>query len=184
MSDQKQSNSSYTTDGKVQHFSKNQEVNAKLSEIIGEKFIAYRKRTDWLVHHAGRELTTFAAEYWQPRFELDYFVSAKQQFRVILQWVGVKAAERQRWQVPDGDGSLVLKEQPHTNNRDFSISNVSFQARYRWEIAPLSDLFLVYTRGSNLRSGHGESFSELLHDGWTEREADSLAIKLRYRIGN
>ena len=46
MSDQKQSNSSYTTDGKVQHFSKNQEVNAKLAEIIGEKFIAYRKRLD------------------------------------------------------------------------------------------------------------------------------------------
>ena len=46
MSDQKQSNSSYTTDGKVQHFSKNQEVNAKLAEIIGEKFIAYRKRWD------------------------------------------------------------------------------------------------------------------------------------------
>jgi radical SAM protein with 4Fe4S-binding SPASM domain len=46
MSDQKQSNNSYTTDGKVQHFSKNQEVNAKLAEIIGEKFIAYRKRWD------------------------------------------------------------------------------------------------------------------------------------------
>ena len=46
MSDQNQSNKSYTTDGKVQHFSKNQEVNAKLAEIIGEKFIAYRKRWD------------------------------------------------------------------------------------------------------------------------------------------
>lgn len=46
MSAQTQKKSSYTTDGKVQHFSKNQEVNAKLADIIGEKFLAYRRSWD------------------------------------------------------------------------------------------------------------------------------------------
>ena len=146
--------------------------------------IFYKKRTDWLVHFKGRDLTTFAAEYWQPRVELDYFLSAKQQFRVIWNWVGVKAVERQRWRVPVDDGALVIDPRSQTGSRDFTISNLSFQARYRWEIAPLSDLFIVYTRGSDLFSRPGDSFSELLHDGWTERGADSLVIKLRYRMGS
>ncbi len=46
MSAQTQKKSSYTTDGKVQHFSKNQEVNAKLADVIGEKFLAYRRSWD------------------------------------------------------------------------------------------------------------------------------------------
>lgn len=145
---------------------------------------AFRHHSDWLIHFSQREFTTYQAEYWQPRFEVDYFLSAKQQFRLILQWIGVKAKEKQRWQVPIRDGALEIETTATENNRDFTISNLSFQARYRWEIAPLSDLFVVYTRGSDLPNRPGDSFSELLSDGWTKRGADSLVVKLRYRLGN
>ena len=33
----------YTTDGKTQHLSTEEDVNVKLSNIIGSKFISYRK---------------------------------------------------------------------------------------------------------------------------------------------
>ena len=59
-----------------------------------------------------------------------------------------------------------------------------FQARYRWEIAPLSDLFLVYTRGSDLPSQPRTHFKDLLTDTWSKRKTDSLIVKLRYRLGN
>ena len=59
-----------------------------------------------------------------------------------------------------------------------------FQARYRWEIAPLSDLFVVYTRGSDLPDSPEESFGDLFHDSWTNRAVDVLVIKLRYRLGS
>ena len=149
-----------------------------------QTYIDYRRRSDWLVYYSGRDFTTYQAEYWQPWFALDYFLSAKQQFRLIFQWVGVKAAEKQRWRVPAGDGTLELVNGSDPGSRDFTISNLSFQARYRWELAPLSDLFVVYTRGSDLPNRPGDSFSDLLHDGWTERGADSLVVKLRYRMGN
>jgi len=48
----------------------------------------------------------------------------------------------------------------------------------------LSDLFVVYTRGSNVPSRPRESFSNLLTDSWTERLVDILVVKLRYRLGN
>ena len=61
---------------------------------------------------------------------------------------------------------------------------LTFQARYRWEIAPLSDLFVVYTRGSNLPTDSFETFQDLLVQSWTDTIVDTLAIKLRYRFGS
>lgn len=57
---------------------------------------------------------------------------------------------------------------------------MTFQARYRWEIAPLSDLFVVYTRGGNLPGSH----SGLLMEAWQEPVVDTIVIKLRYRFGS
>jgi len=69
-------------------------------------------------------------------------------------------------------------------NADFGISQLSVQFRYRWEIAPLSDLFVVYTRGSNLPSTPDEDFGSLLRDAWTNEIVDVFVVKLRYRLGN
>ena len=57
------------------------------------------------------------------------------------------------------------------------------QFRYGWEIAPLSDLFVVYTRGSNLLNDTDEPFDGLLHDALTRPTIDVLVVKLRYRFG-
>ena len=68
-------------------------------------------------------------------------------------------------------------------NGFFAISDLVFQARYRWELAPLSDLFLVYTRGSDLPSDVQTSFSDLFQDALDQALVDSLVFKLRYRFG-
>jgi hypothetical protein len=47
----------------------------------------------------------------------------------------------------------------------------------------LSDLFIVYTKGDNRRSGLTD-FESLFRDSWTEPLGDLLVIKLRYRLGS
>ena len=147
--------------------------------------VKYADRKGWLLHHSGREMTTYNAKSWSPKIEMDLFFSARQQFRVTAQWAGIKADEAKRWLVPISDGALqeVMPGALDTA-RDFSISRLTFQARYRWEIAPLSDLFIVYTRGSNVPSRPNDSFENLLKDSWTEALVDVFVIKLRYRLGN
>jgi len=61
---------------------------------------------------------------------------------------------------------------------------LTFQARYRWEIAPLSDLFVVYTRGGNLPGNSFSTFQDLFEQSWNDRIVDTVAIKLRYRFGS
>lgn len=60
---------------------------------------------------------------------------------------------------------------------------MTFQARYRWEIAPLSDLFLVYTRDSNLPRDTFDSYSNLFARTWNQPIVDTFAFRLRYRFG-
>jgi len=147
--------------------------------------LRYFDRKSWLIHSTGRELTTYHAADWRPRLSMGFFLSAKQQFRISAEWVGIDAKEEKRWLIPAGDGWLQPLTRPAgTNPRAFTISRMSFQARYRWEIAPLSDLFIVYTRASDVPSDPTDELSSLLSRAWSEPVIDFLVIKLRYRLGS
>ena len=67
-----------------------------------------------------------------------------------------------------------------------SSSQANIQLRYRWEIAPLSDLFVVYTRGGSLpnRAGFSPSFGDLFNDAVDEPLGEQCVVKLRYRLDN
>ena len=71
---------------------------------------------------------------------MEYFASAKHQFKLLAQWVGIRATRLQNYQPIDG-AELTPVDESIARSDDFAISNLSLQARYRWEIAPLSHLF-------------------------------------------
>jgi hypothetical protein len=146
---------------------------------------SYRRTDQWMVHLYGSTMGGYDAVHIQPKVAMDLFLSAKQQLRFSLQWVGIKATAQELYQIPGGDGTLI----PITGGNppeaaNFTISRIATQLRYRWEIAPLSDLFLVYTRGSNLPSAYGDGFNDLFTDALTDPIIDLFVIKLRYRFGN
>ena len=150
-----------------------------------EMKLNYLDRDGWLLHQEGVNMTTFQAEQLSPSISGEYYLSARQQFRLTLQWVGIKAREDRFWEIPDEPGDLIEVEKPTDESDDFSISRLSFQARYRWEIAPLSDLFVVYTRlaaqGDSLLD---EDFGELFEAAWNDPVGDFFVVKLRYRFGS
>ncbi len=145
----------------------------------------YSRRNGWLLHNSGREFTTYRTIQWQPKVAMDLFFSARQQLRFTLQWAGIDATGQARFEVPLGDGGLTaVPLGPNDSRRSFTISRMTTQLRYRWEIAPLSDLFLVYTRGSNIASMPGESLTNLFEDALTDTVIDVFVVKLRYRFGS
>ena len=116
---------------------------------------------------------------------MNYFITAKQQIRFSTQWTALKAFEDKFFQVnPNQREHLHAIANPDDTPDDFVISRLTFQARYRWEIAPLSDLFVVYTRGSNLPRDSLFTFQDLFEQSWNNRIVDSVAVKLRYRFGS
>lgn len=138
-----------------------------------------------LVHQGGGAYTSFEGHQWSPNFEMNYFISAWQQLRMTIQWNSLKAFEDRFWQSnPNSLDFLQPVPKPDTTPDDFAISRLTFQARYRWEIAPLSDLFLVYTRGSNLPSDEFDTFPNLLERSFNDAIVDVFAMRLRYRFGS
>ncbi len=144
----------------------------------------YFRRDGWLLHQEDRNMTTFASSEWRPRLEMDLFITARQQLRFTMQWAGIRADEQEFWQIPVNDGSLQpVTKGPSEPTDDFTISRLTAQVRYRWEIGPLSDLFVVYTRGSNLDNRISDDFGDLFHDTLITPIIDVLVLKLRYRFG-
>jgi len=65
---------------------------------------------------------------------------------------------------------------------DFSIRNLGLQLRYRYELAPLSDLYVVYGRGGYQLAPVSESASEQFLDSFRLRDSEQLLVKLAYRF--
>ena len=128
---------------------------------------------------------TYEAEQLLPGISLDYFLSAKQQLKVVLQWVGVKARGQAAYRIPESAGDLARDPASDANLVDFSVSQVSLQARYRWELAPLSDLFVVYTRQSNQAALlMDQDFGDVFQNSYRSPLTDAFVVKLRYRFGS
>ncbi|MDA7722995.1 carbohydrate binding family 9 domain-containing protein [Pseudomonadales bacterium] len=147
--------------------------------------LRYLDRDGWLLHQENRNFTTFSAEQWQPNLNVEYFLSAKQQFKISVQWVGIRAEEDDFYLSPAISGDLIATTKPAGPSDSFSISDMVFQARYRWEIAPLSDLFIVYSRTSDLTQAlRQDNFDDLLDNAWQEPVGDQFVMKIRYRFGS
>ena len=147
--------------------------------------VRYSNRNGWLLHQEDANFTTFDANFWQPRFALEYFFSAQQQFRISAQWVAVKAREQDFFLVPSTPDNLIETTKPPGPSDDFAITDMVIQARYRWQIAPLSDLFIVYTRTSDVSLAlQDEDLGDLLSRSFNQPIGDQLVIKLRYRFGS
>lgn len=145
--------------------------------------LGYRKRDRWLLHLSGPTFATYKADDLRHRVAMDVFLTAKQQLRFTLQWAGIKTHAVQLYELRDGEDELSHVSDVSNDDYDFTISRITTQLRYRWEIAPLSDLFLVYTRGSNLPNQVDDSFNNLFRDSLTNPVVDMFVAKLRYRFG-
>lgn len=136
-----------------------------------------------LVYQGDGKYTSFEAHQWAPKLVSNYFISPRQQFSITMQWNSLKAFQDRYWEVNTEQLSpLKSISAGHADSKDFIISRLTFQARYRWQIAPLSDLFIVYTRGSNLPAEAMTSFSQMFQESWQNKVVDSFALKLRYRF--
>lgn len=159
-------------------------VTARPNDLLVIKAdLNYKRRDGWLVYQGGNNFGAYNGIDMQPSLELNWFMAPRHQLRFSLQWAGVRVDEQGFYAVPAGDGRLrpAARTRP---DHDFTVSLLTAQLRYRWEIAPLTDLFVVYNRGNRLPFRADDSFRDLFSDALDDPLVDSLVVKLRYRFGN
>lgn len=146
--------------------------------------LSYIDRDAWLLYRGDRKFTAFESESWSPRIALNYFIAANQYVRFDLEWRGIRSTESMLYRLPSGNKVLrSMTSNPATRLDEFAISRMNVQLRYRWELAPMSDLFVVYTKAANLPEALGKSFADQFTSTFGHATSEGLIVKLRHRIG-
>jgi hypothetical protein len=146
--------------------------------IQGE--FSYQHNPDWLLWRGSNLLGTFESDFARVGANLQWQIGTRQELRIKLETIALDARAQQAWRVAP-DGRPVASLDPID---DFSLSNLGLQIRWRYELAPLSDLYVVYGRGGGAFLDESRSLADLLGDATELRDADQLLIKVSYRFSN
>ncbi len=98
--------------------------------------------------------------------------------RLKLQAIGLDADLRQGYRI-DAAGNALETAEPVA---DFTVRNLGVQLRYRFEMAPLSYLYVVYGRGGFRNEPVDDGSTGLLGDSFSLRDDEQLLIKFSYRF--
>ncbi len=133
---------------------------------------------DWMVWRGGDLVGEFDERSIQLNGSVNWNIDDRQELRVKLQALGMDARLRQGWDAQP-DGSVQASTEAVG---DFSLRNLGFQVRYRYELAPLSYLYVVYGRGGDVFNEYSRSTDSLLGDAFSLRDDEQLMVKFTYRF--
>src|SRR5690606_34122733 len=136
------------------------------------------RRPDWLVWQHDNLIGSFSAREFDLNAGLDWSIDSRQELRVKLQAIALDASLRQAYRIDPG-GHAVASDEPVD---DFSVVTLGFQIRYRYEVAPLSYLYVVYGRGGYREDPFSEGTGQLLRESFVLRDDEQVLVKFSYRF--
>lgn len=139
----------------------------------------YAERTpQWVVWQGDNLVGSFDEHAQQLDFGVNWNIGNQHEIRVKMQALGLDAKLRQAYRAAE-DGTPIPTNDPVS---DFSLSNLGFQVRYRWEYKPLSYFYVVYGRGGDVFNEFSEGSRQGLQDAFDLRDDEQLVVKLSYRF--
>jgi hypothetical protein len=138
-----------------------------------------RWSNDWLIWLQGDRFGSFSLQQITAAISPSWFPAEHHEIRLKTQWIVMKADNGHGYHI--GSLGRLIPDSGPVN--DFSMLNFALQLRYIYEIAPLSNLYIVYSRGGLDRyENSDESVVSLLGSSTELRDSDQILVKLRYRF--
>ena len=137
-----------------------------------------RKENEWLNWIDGNNLATYDLQQKTISIDLNWFKDNKHEIRLKSQFVAVEA-DNPRSLISDFNGYL---KQGTADVKPFTKGVASFQLRYKYEIAPLSNLYIVYSRGGDDYDDEiDRKTSAIFRNPWENPSDEIFSIKFRLR---
>ena len=110
---------------------------------------------------------------------MNWFRGRKHEIRLKSQFVALNA-KNPKSLVTNKSGYL----QDYTSNvSPFTEGITSFQIRYKYEIAPLSYIYIVYTKGGRIFDDENEkNTSKIFKDPWENPDNEIFSLKFRLKF--
>ena len=138
----------------------------------------HRHRSNWTIRTDEDLYGTFAQKRFSLNTGVTWYRTEKEEFTLKVETVSFRNQNGQSWQI-DANGYLKKSDQ---DAQSINLGSLAFQIRYRREIAPLSNIYLVYTRGGSVFFDDEAGNSRIISDTWDEPEGNRFAAKIRYRF--
>jgi len=136
----------------------------------------------WQGDRLGPGYENVVAGFNMNRYDLNasvnWNIGTRHELRVKLEALGFDADNPTAWRI-GADRRGVRSNDPV---QPFSLRNLGFQVRYRYELAPLSNLYVVYGRGGFGYDNHAAGAFEQFGDAFSLRDDEQLVVKLAYRF--
>jgi hypothetical protein len=151
-------------------------VNDALNVFVG---VEASRTPDWLVWQHDNLIGSFDSQEANLNAGLHWTITSRQELRLRLQAIGLSATLNHAYRVNTNGDAVPTDEFVE----DFSVRNLGLQIRYRYELAPLSYLYIVYGRGGYEEDPMADGSSRRsLRDAFSLRNDDQLLVKFSYRF--
>ena len=138
-----------------------------------------REEDEWLNWIKGNELAVYDLTQKIISLNLNWYRGTKHEIRLKSQFVALDAINPKSL-ITNTKGYLL----DHTADiSPFTQGITSFQIRYKYEIAPLSNIYLVYTKGGNVfNDDKDRSTSQTFREPWNNPDNEILSLKFRLKF--
>ncbi len=140
--------------------------------------IEYQTQSNWSVWRTDNLFGYYDKEMISSGINLDWFIGDRQEIRLKGKIYGIKANQARAYRA-DSSGYLNVS---NDSLDPFELSETAFQVRYKYQFAPLSDLYVVYTRGGKYNFSRENSFEKIYSGAWSNQNLDKFIVKLRYKL--
>ncbi len=138
----------------------------------------FRKENEWLIWTEDNKFGLYDSEQDTVSIGLNWFSGNKHEIRLKSQFVALQADNPESL-ISDNGGYLYESDDLI---KPFTQGVVSFQVRYKYEIAPLSYLYLVYSKGgTSYDEDEDYSKSEIFNQPWNNPSDEVYSIKFRLK---
>ena len=138
-----------------------------------------KKEKEWLNWIDGNHLAAYDLNQRIFSLNLNWFKGTKHEIRLKSQFIALEA--KNPVSLETNSNGVLFNSEKLVN--PFSNGITSFQVRYRYEIAPLSNVYIVYTKGGNVYEEDDErSFSDIFRDPWENPENEIFSLKVRLKF--
>ena len=137
-------------------------------------FFEFQKENNWEVFQRDNLFGYFDKKMISSGLDIDWFPGNNQEFRLKAFVYAIKANNSRAFEVnPSG-----YMSSSNINVDDFQLSEIAFQIRYKYEFSPLSNLYVVYTRGGKSSGELQDSFDGLYANAWNKQTLDLSLIHI------
>ena len=137
-----------------------------------------REEDEWLNWIKDNELAVYDLTQKIISINANWFKGYKHEIRLKSQFVALEA---------ESPISLISDKAGYLYNhksivKPFTDGITSFQVRYKYEIAPLSYIYLVYTKGGRVYDDENErNTSDVFKDPWENPDNEIFSLKFRLK---